>query len=47
MLAWNLILYAGRLSIATMLEKCSIRQGIWLPKIITIICASKATPLVV
>jgi len=47
MLAWNLILYAGLLSIAVMLEKCSIRQRIWLPKINTIICASKATLLVV
>jgi hypothetical protein len=40
MLARNLAIYAGLLSFAVMLEKCSIRQRFWLPKINTIICAS-------
>ena len=40
MLAWSWILYAALLSMAVMLEKCSVRQRPWLPKINTIICAS-------
>ena len=40
--ARNLALYAGLLSFAVMLERCSIRQRFWLRKINTIICASSA-----